>query len=70
MLGRDLRGIHMRGLITVAAAVIMASLFSVMFWSQVGAVATAVAQPKPQGLLLKSTPYLPHLPLQMLDPVY
>jgi hypothetical protein len=57
----------MRGLINVAAAFTMASLFSVMFWSQVGAVATAFAQPKPQGLLLQSAPYLP---LQMLDPVY
>jgi len=45
----------------------MASVFSVMFWSQVGAVATAFAQPKPQALLLQSAPYLP---LQTLDPVY
>jgi hypothetical protein len=59
--------IHMRRLITIAVAVTMASLFSLMFWSQVGAVATAVAQPKHQSYLVKTSPYLP---LQVLEPVY
>ncbi len=57
----------MRGLITIAAGVVMASIFSLMFWSQVGAVAGAIAQPKPQSFVLNSAPYLP---LQELDPVY
>jgi hypothetical protein len=57
----------MRGLITIAAGVVMASIFSLMFWSQVGAVASAVAQPKSQSFVLNSASYLP---LQELDPVY
>ena len=57
----------MRRLITIAVAVTMASLFSLMFWSQVGAVATAIAQPKSQSYLVKTSPYLP---LQVLEPVY
>jgi hypothetical protein len=57
----------MRRLATIAVAVTMASLFSLMFWSQVGAVATAVARPKHQSYLVNTSPYLP---LQVLEPVY
>jgi len=57
----------MRRFTTIAAAATMAGLFSVMFWSQVGAVATAVARPKPPAYVVQSAPYLP---LQRLDPVY
>ena len=52
---------------TVVAAAAMAALFSVMFWSQVGAVATAVARPKASAYAVTSAPYLP---LHRLDPVY
>ena len=57
----------MRRLFAVTAAIAMASLFSLMFWSQVGAVANAVARPKPHFYAAKSSPYLP---VQKLDPVY
>ena len=57
----------MRRLVNIAVAVTMASLFSVMFWSQLGAVATAVARPKAPPFVIESAPYLP---LQMLEPVY
>jgi hypothetical protein len=59
--------IHMRRLITVAIAATMASLFVVMFWAQVGVIATAVAQAKPETYAATSNPYLP---IQMLEPVY
>jgi hypothetical protein len=59
--------IHMRRLITVAIAATMASLFAVMFWSQVGAIATTVARPKPEPYAVKSNPYLP---IQTFEAVY
>jgi hypothetical protein len=57
----------MRRLVNIAVAVTMASLFSVMFWSQLGAVASAVARPKAPPFAIESAAYLP---LQMLEPVY
>jgi hypothetical protein len=57
----------MRRLITVAIAATMASLFAVMFWSQVGAIATTIARPQPESYALKSNPYLP---IQTFDAVY
>ena len=56
----------MRRLVNFAVAVMMASLFSVMFWSQLGAVATAVAQPKPLPFLTSAA----YPALQALEPVY
>jgi hypothetical protein len=57
----------MRNLINVAIAATMASLFYVMFWTQVGAIAAAVARAKPESYAITSSPYLP---IQMLEPVY
>jgi hypothetical protein len=57
----------MRNLINVAIAATMASLFAVMFWAQVGVIATAVARTKPETYAVTSSPYLP---IQMLEPVY
>ena len=61
------QGVPMRNLINVAIAATMASLFVVMFWAQVGVIATAVAQAKPETYAATSNPYLP---IQMLEPVY
>jgi hypothetical protein len=57
----------MRNLINVAIAATMASLFAVMFWAQVGVIATAVARAKPETYAVTSNPYLP---TQMFEPVY
>ncbi len=57
----------MRNLINVAIAATMASLFAVMFWAQVGVIATAVARAKPETYAVSSSPYLS---VQKLEPVY
>jgi hypothetical protein len=47
---------------------IMSFLFTVMFWLQLGTIATAVARTKTEtGYAVTSNPYLP---LQSLKPVY
>jgi hypothetical protein len=54
-------------IINLAIAATMASLFAVMFWAQVGAIATTVARAKPETYAVTSKPYPP---IQMLEPVY
>ena len=51
----------MRKLITFATAVTMASLFAVMFWSQVGLIAMnhAGAHPNAQSYAITTDAYLP-----------
>jgi hypothetical protein len=57
----------MHKLISIAVAVTMTSLFTVMFWAQVGVIATAVARAKPETFAVTSNPYLP---IQIFEPVY
>jgi hypothetical protein len=57
----------MKNLLHVAVAVTMASLFVVMFWAQVGGVATAFARGKMGTYAVTSSPYLP---IKSLQPVY
>jgi hypothetical protein len=58
----------MRNLITnLAIATMMASLFVVMFWAQVGAIATAAAGAKTETYAVTPNPYLQ---IQILEPVY
>ena len=57
----------MHNLVNVTISATMASLFVVMFWAQVGVIATAVARAKPETYAATSNPYLP---IQMLEPVY
>jgi hypothetical protein len=56
-----------RNLINVAIAAMMTSLFAVMFWAQVGAIATALARGKPETYAVTSSTYLP---IRMFEPVY
>ena len=57
----------MRNFIKVAIVATMASLFAVMFWTQVGVIATAVARAKSETYPVTSNPYLP---IQRFEPVY
>ena len=52
-------------LFNVAIAATMVSLFAVMFWAQVGGVATALARSKAGTYAFTSSPYI-----QRLQPVY
>jgi hypothetical protein len=60
---------HMRKLITFATAVTMASLFAVMFWSQVGLIAMnhAGAHPNAKSYAITADAYLP---IQRFEPAY
>jgi hypothetical protein len=55
----------MKNLLYVALAATMASLFVVMFWAQVGGVATAFARSKTGTHTVTYS-----LPIQSLQPVY
>jgi hypothetical protein len=58
----------MRNLITnLALAATMATLFVVMFWAQVGAIATAAAGAKTETYAVTPNPYLQ---IRILQPVY
>jgi hypothetical protein len=67
MLVRKSRGLTMNGS-QLFLAMMMTSLFVLMFWAQVGVIATnAVALPKVISYGFAPGPYLPSVPL---DPVY
>jgi hypothetical protein len=58
----------MRKLITnLVLAATMAMLFVVMFWAQVGAIATAAAGAKTETYAVTPNP---HLEIRILEPVY
>jgi hypothetical protein len=57
----------MKNFLYGAVAATMASLFAVMFWAQVGGVATAFARSKTGSYVATSSPYMP---IQSLQPVY
>jgi hypothetical protein len=67
-LAGDIGGFSMRNrnlLVKVAVAVTMVGLFAVMFWSQVGGIATAFARSKAGTYAFTSSPYI-----QRLQPIY
>ena len=57
----------MKNFLYGAVAATMASLFAVMFWAQVGGVATAFARSNTGSYVATSSPYMP---IQSLQPVY
>jgi hypothetical protein len=57
----------MRNVMQLAIAATITSLFAVMFWGQIGALATAAARGKAETYATTANPYLP---IHNLEPVY
>jgi hypothetical protein len=57
----------MHKLINIAVSITMTSLFAVMFWGQVGLVASAVARSKTGSYAVTPNQYLQ---IKILEPVY